>query len=103
MLSSTVTVVVQVEVFPEVSVTVKVTVFSPRFEQSKSVTSIEVEAIPQLSVLPPSTSATVIEASPLASKNTENEFAASETLSSANFAGPEEGSGTCCQNAIRMV
>ena len=100
MLSSTVTVVVHVSVLPELSVTVSVTVLSPIFEQSKSVTSIEVAAIPQLSVLPPSTSAAVIEASPLASKNTENEFAASETLSNANFAGPEEGSGTCCQNAL---
>src|SRR5690606_4825260 len=67
MLSSTVTIVVQVETLPFTSVTVKVTVFGPTSEQVKSVTSIEVLAIPQASVLPFSISATVMLAFPLAS------------------------------------
>src|SRR5690606_3625608 len=67
MLSSTVTIVVQVETFPFTSVTVKVTVFGPTSAQVKSATSIEVLEIPQASVLPFSISATVMLAFPLAS------------------------------------
>ena len=66
-LSSTVTIVVQVELFPFTSVTVRVTVFGPTSAQVKSVISIDVLAIAQLSVLPLSMSATVMLASPLAS------------------------------------
>src|SRR5690606_20021108 len=60
MLSSTVTIVVQVETLPFKSVTVRVTVFGPTSLQSKSVISIVVIAIPQASVLPFSISATVM-------------------------------------------
>ncbi|SRX75945.1 hypothetical protein AEQU3_02943 [Aequorivita antarctica] len=66
-LSSTVTTVVQVEPLPFTSVTVSVTVLGPTLLQLKEVTSIEVLAIPQASVLPFSIFATVILASPLAS------------------------------------
>src|SRR5690606_15309562 len=84
-LSSTVTIVVQVEVFPFTSVTVKVTVFGPTSAQVKSVRSIEVLAIPQASVLPFSISATVMLAFPLASSwmvNGAAQFAMGATLSS---------------------
>src|SRR5690606_28924531 len=84
-LSSTVTIVIQVEVFPFKSVTVKVTVFGPTSAQVKSATSIEVLAIPQASVLPFSISATVMLAFPLASSwmvNGAAQFATGATLSS---------------------
>ena len=69
-LSSIVTSAVQTEVFPFESVTVSVTVLTPRSSQSKvdglgaSVTE------PQLSVEPPSTSADTIVAFPVASNCT---------------------------------
>src|SRR5690606_36120346 len=83
-LSSTVTIVIQVEVFPFTSITVNVTVFGPTSAQVKSVTSIEVLAIPQASVEPPSTSAAVMEALPFASSCTVMfwHIAAGATLSS---------------------
>ena len=51
MASTTVTVAVAVAIFPEASVSVKVTVFSPMLEQSKLVVSIVDDTMPQLSVL----------------------------------------------------
>ena len=51
------------------SVTVNTTVFGPTLEQSKSVTSIAIEAIPQASFDPLSTSAATIETFPVASKS----------------------------------
>ncbi len=70
-LSSTVTVASQVETFPFTSVTVSVTVFVPTWEQSKSCVvfppSIVHEAIPQLSIEPPSISIELMVTSPLAS------------------------------------
>ncbi len=50
-LSSTVTVLVQVEELPFTSVTVRVTVLAPTFAQVKEVGEAESEAIPQASVL----------------------------------------------------
>ena len=70
MLSSTVTTAVQVETFPLLSVTVSTTLFAPTLEQSKVFMSILVEAIPQASFEPPSTSAGVMVALPLASNCT---------------------------------
>jgi len=52
MLSTTVTVAVQVEEFPFTSVTVRVTVLAPTFEQLKLVLLNERLAIPQLSLDP---------------------------------------------------
>ncbi|SRX75318.1 hypothetical protein AEQU3_02312 [Aequorivita antarctica] len=66
-LSSTVTTVVQVELLPFTSVTVRVTVFGPTSAQVKSDISIVVVATPQLSVLPFSISATVMLAIPFIS------------------------------------
>jgi hypothetical protein len=66
-LSSTVTVAVQVDTFPLLSVTVKTTVFAPTFEQSNEVISKLKLAIPQASLLPLFISAVVILALPLAS------------------------------------
>src|SRR5690606_21389470 len=83
-LSSTVTTVVQVLEFPLTSVTVSVTVFEPTSAQVKSVTSMLVLAIAQLSALPLSTSAAVILAIPLASSWTVNgaaQLAAGASLS----------------------
>src|SRR5690554_2495849 len=65
--SVTVTTVVQVEIFPLESVTVKVTVFSPISEQLKVTLSIAILAIPQESELPLSISDIVMLAFPLAS------------------------------------
>src|SRR5690606_5375684 len=84
-LSSTVTMVVQVEVFPFTSITVRVTVFGPTSLQSKSVMSIDVLAIPQASVLPFSISATVMLAIPFVSSwivNGAVQLATGGTLSS---------------------
>ena len=72
MLSSTVTMVVQVDVFPLTSVTVSVTVFSPISAQVKLVVSKEIATKPQVTVLPPSTSAAVKVASPLVSRKIVN-------------------------------
>ena len=69
-LSSTVTTAVQLEVLPLASVTVSTTLLAPTLEQSKLETSMVVEAIPQASLEPPSTSAAVMEALPLASNCT---------------------------------
>jgi len=66
-LSSTVTVDVQVAVFPAPSVTVSTTVFVPRFVQLKVVLSRLKTGIPQLSELPLSMSAVVMVAFPAAS------------------------------------
>ena len=66
-MSSTVTVAVQVEELPLTSVTVRVTVFAPTFEQSKVVLSNAKLAIPQASVEPLSISPATILAAPLAS------------------------------------
>ena len=52
MLSSTVTIALQVLVFPASSVTVNTTGFAPRLVQLNEDTLIEKLAIPQLSVLP---------------------------------------------------
>ncbi|SRX75629.1 hypothetical protein AEQU3_02625 [Aequorivita antarctica] len=65
--STTVTTAIQVLVFPLTSVTVKVTLFGPKSAHVKSVLSIEVLAIPQASVLPPSTSPATMETFPVAS------------------------------------
>ena len=51
--------------FPESSVTVKTTLFAPVIEQSKEETSRLIEAMPQLSVEPLSTSAAVTVAIPV--------------------------------------
>ena len=53
--SATVTVEVHVDTFPDKSVTVKVTVLAPRFEQLKLELFIVVVAIPQASLDPLST------------------------------------------------
>ena len=66
--STTVTVVVQVEELPAASVTVNSTWFAPIIVQSKSVMSIAVVSIPQLSVEPLFISAAVIDAFPVASR-----------------------------------
>src|SRR5688500_8959496 len=69
-LSSTVTVAVQVEVFPLTSVTVKVTVFGPTLAQVKLVISKARLWIPHASLLPLSICAAVIVALPDASNCT---------------------------------
>src|SRR5687768_13516029 len=56
----TVTVAVQEDELPDASVTVSVTLFSPRLEQSKEKGVTVLETIPQLSVLLSSTSAAAI-------------------------------------------
>ncbi len=66
-LFSTVTVAVHVDTFPFTSVTVSVTVFAPSSAQVNVLGSTTIEAIAQLSELPPSTSVAVIEAFPVAS------------------------------------
>ena len=63
MLSTTVTIAIALALLPLTSVTVKVTVFSPRFAQSNVFLSMLIEAISQLSVLPFSMSSAVIEIS----------------------------------------
>ena len=68
--SSTVTIASHVATLPSLSVTVKVTVFGPTIEQSKAVIEAAKEAIPQLSVEPPSISAATIVALPAASNVT---------------------------------
>ena len=68
-LSTIVTVAWQVAELLLASVTVNVTVFGPLFAQVNVLGVTVREAIPQLSVLPPSTSAPVIEALPLASSD----------------------------------
>ena len=55
--------------FPLASVPVKVTVFPPRLAHVNAVCD-KVNVTPQLSVLPPSMSAVVTDAFPVASKNT---------------------------------
>ena len=62
-----VTVAVQVETLPFTSVTVKVEVFAPTFEQLKVVGVALKLAIAQLSLLPPSMSLAVILALPVPS------------------------------------
>jgi len=57
MLSSTVTVAVQLLLLPAPSVTVRVTVFAPMFVQSKLLLSKLILDMPQLSLLPLSISA----------------------------------------------
>ena len=69
-MSSTVTVAVQVEVFPLASVTVKVTTFAPTFAQLKLEGDTLNEAMESLSVLPPSIWEAVIEAEPVPSSCT---------------------------------
>lgn len=69
MLSITVTVAVQLAVFPLASVPVSVTVFTPTFVQL-NVLFERLNVIPQLSVLPLSTSNVVIVAVPVASNAT---------------------------------
>src|SRR5687768_9335845 len=66
-LSTTVTVAVHWLLLPLASVTVSVTVFGPLLAQVKVLGLTVRESIPQLSLLPLSTSAPVIEALPLAS------------------------------------
>jgi hypothetical protein len=66
-LSWTVTVARHVETFPFTSVTVSVTVFAPTLEQLNVFGETDNEAIPQLSVEPPSTSIASIDVFPLAS------------------------------------
>ena len=68
--STTVTVAVQPAAFPLVSITKRETVLAPRSPQSKLDTVAFKEAIPQLSVEPPSISAAVIETVPFASSCT---------------------------------
>src|SRR6185436_971301 len=70
MWSSTVTVEEQVEVFPLLSSTERVTVFAPTFAQVKEEGATLIEAIPQASVDPLSIWAAVIEALPDASNCT---------------------------------
>ncbi|MEK7200409.1 MAG: hypothetical protein AAB212_10915 [Bacteroidota bacterium] len=65
-ISCTVTVAVAEETFPWLSVTVKVTVFTPILLQLKLVVETVILAIPQSSVDPPSTCDAVIVALPLA-------------------------------------
>ena len=67
---TTVTTATHVLTFPIKSVTDKVTLFGPTSLQSKSVCEAAKLAIPQLSEEPPSISAAVIDASPLASSCT---------------------------------
>ena len=67
MLSSTVTTATQFDTFPEPSVTVKVTLFAPRFVQSNAVCEATIVAIEQLSVEPPSISVSTIVTFPDAS------------------------------------
>ena len=76
-LSSTITVEVQVELFPLTSVTVSVTVFGPTSAQVKLFGLTDILAIPQLSVLPASIRAGSKVAWPFASncKTTEVEVA----------------------------
>ena len=69
-LSSTVIVAVAESEFPLASVTVKVTVFAPTFEQSKVVLSNVIVAIEQLSLEPLSICEAVIVAFPEASNGT---------------------------------
>ena len=69
-LSSTVTVAVHVLELPFTSVTVKVTVFGPTSAQVNELGLTESDAIPQASVEPPSTSAAVMDALPVASSCT---------------------------------
>ena len=69
-LSCTVTVEVHVAVLPLKSVTVRVTIFAPTLAQVNAFGEAENEAMPQLSVEPPSMSVPVIDALPVASKFT---------------------------------
>ena len=68
--STTVTVEVAVAIFPERSVTVNVTVFAPRFEQSNEVTSSDNATEVQSSLEPLSMSAVVIDPWPFTSSVT---------------------------------
>ena len=68
-LSSTVTVAVQLELLPLLSVTVSVTVLAPTSEQVKPEVLTVLVSMPQASVEPPSTSAAVMVAEPLASRS----------------------------------
>src|SRR5207249_1350425 len=69
-LSSTVTVLVQVEALPLASVTVRVTVLGPTLPQVKLLGLTLREAMPQASLLPLSTSAGVMLAWPVTSSCT---------------------------------
>ena len=68
--SATVTVEVHIDVFPDPSVTVKVTVFGPTFAHVNAVVDAANETVVQLSDDPLSISAATIEAVPAPSKNT---------------------------------
>ena len=68
--STTVTIASHVATLPSLSVTVNVTVLAPVIEQSNDVIEAAKEAIPQLSVEPPSISAATIVALPAASNVT---------------------------------
>ncbi len=68
--SSTVTVAVQVVMFPDKSLTVNVTVLVPKSEQSKSVLSKDMDWMPQLSNEPLSMSAANMVAFPVSSNVT---------------------------------
>jgi hypothetical protein len=68
--SDTVTVEEHVDVFPEPSVTVKVTVFGPTFAQVKAVVEADRVTAEQLSVDPLSISAATIVPAPAPSKKT---------------------------------
>src|SRR5438128_450865 len=69
-LSSTVTVLEQVETLPLLSVTVRVTVFGPTLAQVNELGLTLLEAMPQASLLPLSTCAAAMLALPLASSCT---------------------------------
>src|SRR5690554_6254648 len=82
--SSTVTMEVQVETLPFISVMVRVTLLAPISAQVKALRLIVMFAIPQLSVLPLSISAAEIDVFPLASNCTVM-FLQSATGSSLSF------------------
>ena len=69
---STVTTASQLEIFPLESVTVSVTMFSPRLSHVKVSRSMLVVISPQLSELPPSIASGVIVAIPFSSRITVN-------------------------------
>jgi hypothetical protein len=60
--SSTVTMALQLSEFPKASFTVSVALFGPTFEQSNKSGTTALVSAPQSALLPPSTSAAVMEA-----------------------------------------
>ena len=68
--SVTVTMELQVDVFPELSVTVSLTEFVPVFAQEKEVIFNDMLMLPQLSILPLLMKAEVIVAEPVAPRKT---------------------------------